>query len=151
MAISRDQVPVEHIEKERTIFAAQAAESGKPPEIVAKMVDGAIDKFLAEVTLLGQPFVKDTEQTVEKYVKAKGATVNSFHLFVVGEGSRRKRMTLPPRSRQWPRPKAFFTGAESLMNTPTIAPLAAVTALPTLQAGVQTSPAQAVGRGADGR
>ena len=59
-------MPADLIEKERAIFAAQAADSGKPPEIVAKMVEGRINKFLAEVTLLGQPFVKDPDQTVEK-------------------------------------------------------------------------------------
>ena len=91
VAISRDQVPPEHIEKERTVYTAQAAESGKPPEIVAKMVEGRINKFLAEVTLLGQPFVKDPDHTVEKYVKAKGASVKSFHLFVVGEGLEKKK------------------------------------------------------------
>jgi elongation factor Ts len=91
VAISRDQVPAEHIEKERTVYSAQAVESGKSPEIVAKMVEGRINKFLSEVTLLGQPFVKDPEQTVEKYVKAKGATVKSFHLYVVGEGMEKKK------------------------------------------------------------
>jgi elongation factor Ts len=91
VAISRDEVPSEHIDKERSVYAAQAAESGKPPEIVAKMVEGRINKFLAEVTLLGQPFVKDPEQTVEKYVKAKGAKVKSFHLYVVGEGMEKKK------------------------------------------------------------
>ncbi len=91
LCVSRDQVPKELIEKERVIFSAQAAESGKPPEIVAKMVEGRINKFLAEVTLLGQPFVRDPEQTIEKYLKSKGATVTSFTLFVVGEGLERKK------------------------------------------------------------
>jgi elongation factor Ts len=91
VCVSRDQVPKELIEKERTIYSAQAAESGKPPEIVAKMVEGRINKYLAEVTLLGQPFVRDPEQTVEKYLKSKGATVKSFTLFVVGEGLEKKK------------------------------------------------------------
>jgi len=91
ICVSRDQVPKELIEKERAIFSAQAADSGKPPEIVAKMIEGRINKFLAEVTLLGQPFVRDPEQTVEKYLKSKGATVRSFALFVVGEGLEKKK------------------------------------------------------------
>jgi elongation factor Ts len=91
VCVSRDQVPKELIERERAIFTAQAAESGKPPEIVAKMVEGRINKYLAEVTLLGQPFVRDPEQTVEKYLKSKGATVTSFTLFVVGEGLEKKK------------------------------------------------------------
>ena len=89
--VSRDQVPAESIENERKIFAAQAAESGKPPEIVAKMVDGRIAKYLAEVTLLGQPFVKNPDETVEKFLKAKGATVKSFKLIVVGEGIEKRK------------------------------------------------------------
>ena len=91
MCVSREQVPKELIEKERAIFSAQAAESGKPAEIVAKMVEGRINKFLAEVTLLGQPFVRDPDQTVEKYLKSKGAKVESFTLFVVGEGLEKKK------------------------------------------------------------
>jgi len=91
VCVSRDQVPAELIDKERAIFSAQAAESGKPADIIAKMVDGRINKFLAEVTLLGQPFVKDPDQTVEKYLKTKGATVQSFTLYVVGEGIEKKK------------------------------------------------------------
>jgi elongation factor Ts len=91
VCVSRDQVPRELIERERAIYAAQAAESGKPAEIVARMVEGRISKYLAEVTLLGQPFARDTEQTVEKYLKSKGATVRSFTLYVVGEGIERKK------------------------------------------------------------
>ena len=90
VCVSRDEVPAELIENERKIFAAQAAESGKPPEIVAKMVDGRINKYLAEVTLLGQPFVKDPEQTVEKILKAANTSVKSFQMFVVGEGIEKK-------------------------------------------------------------
>jgi elongation factor Ts len=91
VCVSRDEVPKDLIERERAIFTAQAADSGKPPEIVAKMVEGRINKFLAEVTLHGQPFVRDPEQTVEKYLKSKGAKVKSFTLFVVGEGLEKKK------------------------------------------------------------
>jgi elongation factor Ts len=91
VCVSRDQVPADLVAKERAIFAAQAADSGKPPEIVAKMVDGRINKFLAEVTLLGQPFVKNPDETVEKHLKAKGASVKGFQLFVVGEGIEKKK------------------------------------------------------------
>jgi len=86
ICVARDQVPKELIERERAIFTAQAAESGKPADIVAKMVDGRINKFLSEVTLLGQPFVKDPDLSVEKYLKTQRAAVSSFELYVVGEG-----------------------------------------------------------------
>jgi elongation factor Ts len=91
IAVSRNEVPAELIEKERAIFTAQAAESGKPADIVAKMVEGRVNKYLAEVTVLGQPFVKNPDETVEKYLKGKGATVNGFTLFVVGEGIEKKK------------------------------------------------------------
>jgi elongation factor Ts len=91
VCVSRDQVPAELVAKERAIYSAQAAESGKPIDIVAKMVEGRINKYLAEVTLLGQPFAKDTEQTVEKYLKSKGARVLGFALYVVGEGIEKKK------------------------------------------------------------
>ena len=91
VCVTREEVPRELIERERAIYTAQAAESGKPAEIVAKMVEGRINKYLAEVTLLGQPFAKDTELTVDKYLKSKGATVRSFTLYVVGEGIERKK------------------------------------------------------------
>ena len=90
VCVSRDEVPAELIENERKIFAAQAAESGKPVDIIAKMVEGRINKYLAEVTLLGQPFVKDPEQTVEKILKAANTTVKSFQMYVVGEGIEKK-------------------------------------------------------------
>jgi elongation factor Ts len=86
IAVSRNEVPADLIDKERAIFTAQAAESGKPADIVAKMVEGRVNKYLSEVTLLGQPFVKNPDETVEKYLKGKGVTVNGFTLFVVGEG-----------------------------------------------------------------
>ncbi|MBS0314937.1 MAG: elongation factor Ts [Burkholderiales bacterium] len=90
VCVSKDEVPAELIENERKIFAAQAAESGKPVDIIAKMVEGRINKYLAEVTLLGQPFVKDPEQTVEKVLRAANTTVKSFQLYVVGEGIEKK-------------------------------------------------------------
>ena len=91
VCVSRDQVPAELIARERAIYSAQAAETGKPADIVAKMVEGRINKYLAEVTLLGQPFAKDPDQTVEKYLKSKGATVRDFTLYVVGEGIEKKK------------------------------------------------------------
>ena len=92
VAVARDQVSAELIERERTIAAARAAESGKPANIVEKMVEGAVAKFLGEVTLLGQPFVKgDGKQTVEQLLKAAGARVNAFTMYVVGEGIEKKK------------------------------------------------------------
>jgi len=91
VCVSKAEVPAELVAKEREIFSAQAMESGKPAEIVAKMVDGRIAKFLAEVTLLGQPFVKNPDETVEKVLKAKGATVKAFAMYVVGEGIEKKK------------------------------------------------------------
>jgi len=91
ICVSRDQVPKDLIERERAIYAAQAAQTGKGAEIVAKMVEGKINRFLSEVTLHGQPFVKDTDQSVEKYLKSKGAKVSAFELYVVGEGIERKK------------------------------------------------------------
>ena len=92
MAVGKGQVPPDVIAKERTIAAARAADSGKPANIVEKMVEGAVAKFLAEITLLAQPFVKgDGKQTVEQLVKTQGAVVNDFVLFVVGEGIEKKK------------------------------------------------------------
>jgi len=90
VALSRDQVPAELIKKERDIAAAKAAESGKPVNIVEKMVEGSVQKFLKDVTLLGQAFVKDDKQTVESLLKSRGASVSQFALYVVGEGIERK-------------------------------------------------------------
>ena len=86
ITVSKDEVPADKIEAERKVFTAQAAESGKPAEIVAKMVEGRVSKYLAEVALMGQPFVKDPDTTVEKMLKAKNAKVMRFALYVVGEG-----------------------------------------------------------------
>lgn len=90
ICVSKDQVPQELLDNERKIYTAQAAESGKPANIVEKMVDGRIAKYLAEVTLLGQPFVKDPDTLVEKLLAAQGAKVNAFQMFVVGEGIEKK-------------------------------------------------------------
>jgi len=90
LCVSREQVAPELLARERLIYTAQAAESGKPADIVAKMVDGRVAKYLAEVTLLGQPFVKDPEQTVEKLLAARSAKVGGFTMFVVGEGMEKK-------------------------------------------------------------
>ena len=84
--LSRDQVAAEEIAAERRILEARAKESGKPPEIVAKMVDGGINKYLGEKTLLGQPFVKDDKQTVEKMLAAQKTKVHGYRFLVVGEG-----------------------------------------------------------------
>ncbi|MBI4195909.1 MAG: elongation factor Ts [Betaproteobacteria bacterium] len=91
VALSKDEVPVSVVQRERDIAVAKAAESGKPANIVEKMVDGAVQKFLREVTLLGQPFVKDDKRTVEQLLKSAGASVAAFVLYVVGEGLNRKK------------------------------------------------------------
>jgi elongation factor Ts len=90
LSVSKEEIPGELLAKEREIYAAQAAESGKPANIIEKMVEGRIVKYLAEVTLQGQPFVKDPDITVEKLLASKRARVNRFALFVVGEGIEKK-------------------------------------------------------------
>jgi len=87
VALSASDVPAEIVEKERSIAAAKAAESGKPANIVEKMVEGSVQKYLKEVTLLGQPFVKDDKQSVEQLLKAKKAAVAGFSLYVVGQAA----------------------------------------------------------------
>jgi len=91
IGLSKDDVSIELVKKERDIALAKAAESGKPADIVEKMVEGSVQKFLKEVTLLGQTFVKDPtgKQTVEALLKARGASVSRFVLYVVGEGMAR--------------------------------------------------------------
>jgi elongation factor Ts len=84
--VSPEHMPQESIDKERAIFTAQAQESGKPAEIIEKMIDGRIKKYLAENSLTEQAFVKDPDTTVGKLVKAAGAEVVSFSRFEVGEG-----------------------------------------------------------------
>ena len=91
LAVSHEQVPSDVVEKERSIAAARAAESGKPANIVEKMVEGALNKFLTEVTLLPQPFVKNDKETVAALVASQGARVNGFVLYVVGEGIERRK------------------------------------------------------------
>jgi elongation factor Ts len=88
--VDQDAVPVEFVEKEKSILIAQAESSGKPPEIIEKMIQGRLHKFLAEVTLLGQPFVKDPEQKVGKLLAAAGASVSGFIRYEVGEGIEKK-------------------------------------------------------------
>ncbi|HIF51782.1 MAG TPA: elongation factor Ts [Thiotrichaceae bacterium] len=90
VCISEDQVPQDELVKEKAIFVAQAEESGKPAEIIEKMVSGKIKKFLKEITLLGQPFVKDPDQTVEKLLQTANASVVSFIRYEVGEGIEKK-------------------------------------------------------------
>ncbi|MCP5124712.1 MAG: elongation factor Ts [Gammaproteobacteria bacterium] len=90
LCISADQVPAELLAREKDIFAAQAAASGKPANIIDKMVEGRLRKYLEEVTLLGQPFVKDTEQSVDKLLKSHKARVIRFERFELGEGIEKK-------------------------------------------------------------
>jgi elongation factor Ts len=89
-ALSVADVPAELVDKERRIAAEKAAESGKPAEIVAKMVEGSVAKFLKEVSLFDQTFVKNDKQTVQAMLKAAGTTVKGFTLYVVGEGIEKK-------------------------------------------------------------
>lgn len=91
ICVSKDQVPAETLETERRIYTEQAAQSGKPADIVAKMVEGRIHKYLAEVTLLGQQFVKNPDVSVEKLLAEQKASVNAFTMFVVGEGIEKKK------------------------------------------------------------
>jgi elongation factor Ts len=86
VALTSADVPADLIEKERSVAQAKAAESGKPAEIVAKMIDGSVQKYLKEVSLFNQPFVKNDKQTVEQMLKAASTTVKAFTLYVVGEG-----------------------------------------------------------------
>src|SRR5689334_2762954 len=88
--LQRSEVPQDVVADERRIQEARAKESGKPAEIIAKMVEGAVNKFLGEKTLLGQPFVRDDKQTVEKMLSSKKAKVNAYAFFVVGEGIEKK-------------------------------------------------------------
>jgi elongation factor Ts len=90
ICVAKENVPADKIESERNIYSQQASQSGKPAEIVAKMVEGRIAKFLAEITLLGQPFVKNPDVTVEKLLAGQNAKVNTFAMFVVGEGIEKK-------------------------------------------------------------
>ena len=92
LAVAKEGVPADLVEQERRIASAKAAESGKPADIVAKMVEGAVAKRLAEVTLTAQPFVKgDGKETVAALLKQRSATVNGFTLYVVGEGIEKRK------------------------------------------------------------
>lgn len=84
--MTKTEVPAEVVAREREIQLARAKEQGKPEEIARKMVEGAVNKFLGEITLLGQPFVKDDKQTVEKMLASKKGKVNGYAFLVVGEG-----------------------------------------------------------------
>jgi elongation factor Ts len=88
--MSRNDVPAEVLSREREILAARARESGKPAEIAAKMVEGGLAKFAGEIALLGQPFVRDDKQTVEKMLAARKAKVHGYAFFVVGEGMEKR-------------------------------------------------------------
>jgi elongation factor Ts len=88
--LARSDVPADEVARERDIATARAKDSGKPPEIIAKMVEGAVNKVLSEQTLLGQPFVKDDKQTVEKVLAAKKAKLHAYRILVVGEGIEKK-------------------------------------------------------------
>ncbi len=85
-----ESLAAEDVARERSIAEQKAAESGKPADIVAKMVEGTVQKYLKEVTLLGQPFVKDDKVTVDKLLKQRDARVSAFELFIVGEGIEKK-------------------------------------------------------------
>ena len=88
--LNKTDVPADIVERERSIQLARAKESGKPEDIARKMVEGALNKFLGEITLLGQPFIKDDKQSIEKMLAAKKGKVNAYAFFVVGEGIEKK-------------------------------------------------------------
>jgi elongation factor Ts len=90
VCIDESGVPAELLEKERDIVVTQAQESGKPADIIEKMVEGRMRKYLAEITLVGQAFVKDPDTTVGKLLSSSGVTLNSFNRFEVGEGIEKK-------------------------------------------------------------
>ena len=90
VCIGDDDVPAELVDKEREVQIAQAEKSGKPAEIVEKMVSGRLRKFIAEITLAGQPFVKDPDKSVGKLLEENGAKVKSFVRYEVGEGIEKK-------------------------------------------------------------
>ena len=90
VALSSADVPAALIATERSVATAKAAESGKPADIVAKMVEGSVQKYLKEVSLFNQSFVKNDKQTVEQMLKERGTTVKGFTMFVVGEGIEKK-------------------------------------------------------------
>jgi len=91
LALTKEEVPAALVQKERDIAKAKAAESGKPANIAEKMVEGAVQKFLKEITLLGQPFVKNDKQTVEQLLKSQNATIAGFAIYLVGEGIEKRK------------------------------------------------------------
>jgi translation elongation factor EF-Ts len=91
-------VPAELIERERSVATAKAAESGKPAEIAAKMIEGSVQKYLKEVSLFNQPFVKNDKQTVEQMLKAAGTTCQGLHPVRGGRGHREEGRRLRRRS-----------------------------------------------------
>lgn len=90
VSLTSADVPAELIERERSVATAKAAESGKPADIATKMIEGSVQKYLKEVSLFNQPFVKNDKQTVEQMLKAAGTNVKGFTLYVVGEGIEKK-------------------------------------------------------------
>ena len=90
VALSSADVPAELVAKERSVAEAKAAESGKPPEIVTKMVEGSIAKYLKEVSLIDQAFVKNDKQTIAQMLKENATTVSAFTMYIVGEGIEKK-------------------------------------------------------------
>jgi len=90
VSLSAAEVPAELVAKERAVAEGKAAESGKPAEIAAKMIEGSVQKYLKEVSLFNQPFVKNDKQTVEQMLKAANTAVKAFTMFVVGEGIEKK-------------------------------------------------------------
>jgi elongation factor Ts len=90
VSLSSDQVPADLIEKERSVATLKAAEQGKPADIAAKMIEGSVQKFLKEVSLLNQTFVKNDKQTVEQMLKSTNTSIKSFTMYVVGEGIEKK-------------------------------------------------------------
>jgi elongation factor Ts len=90
VALTSQDVPAELIEKERSVATAKAVESGKPADIAAKMIEGSVQKYLKEVSLFNQVFVKNDKQTVEQMLKATQTTIHSFTMYVVGEGIEKK-------------------------------------------------------------
>lgn len=89
--MTKSEVPAETVQRERDILTARARESGKLAEIITKMVEGGLSKFLGEITLLGQPFVRDDKQTVEKMLAAKKAKVLGYRFLVLSEGIEKKK------------------------------------------------------------
>ena len=90
VALSVEHVPADLIEKERSVATLKATESGKPADIAAKMIEGSVQKYLKEVSLLNQTFVKNDKQTIEQMLKAESAAIKAFTMFVVGEGIEKK-------------------------------------------------------------